>query len=65
MAVLPFAAAAAGAELVAAAVRVFGGVGLHQLGWSAVRREQVRHRTHRPLDVIKERFVSGSTLAIL
>ena len=60
VAVFPFAAAGAGAWLVAAAVGVFGRVALHQLGRCSVGRKQVGHDAHRSVDVVEEELVAGA-----
>ena len=54
VAVLPFASAAAGAGVVATASCVADGVGVHDLGWRSVGREQFGHRPHRFLYVMEE-----------
>ena len=54
MALLPFAPAAAGTGVVAAASCVAGGVGGHDLGWRSVRHKEFGHCPHRFLYVMKE-----------
>ena len=60
MAALPFAATPAWAGVVAAALRIAGGIGIHDLGGGAVLGEQRGHRSHRLVDVMKEAFEGGA-----
>jgi hypothetical protein len=60
MAVLPFAATPARAWVVAAARRVAGGIGIHDLGGRAILGEQPGHRSHRLVDVMKEALEGGA-----
>ena len=64
MAVLPFAAAAAGARRVPAAVGVLLGIRRHQLGRCAVAHKQVGHHAHQPIDVVEEGLVAGTEVVL-
>ena len=64
MALLPLAAAAAGAGIVAPAPRVLGGDDLHQLGRSAAGGEQLGHDRHRLLDMVEERLVARAEVVL-
>ena len=60
VAVLPLAAAPARAGVVAAALRVACGVGVHDFGGGAILGEQLGHRPHRLVHVMKEALVGGA-----
>src|SRR4249920_734672 len=64
VAVLPLAAVAAGAGVVAAAPRVAPGVGVHELGRGPVRPQQRAHGFHGLGDVVEEVLVAGAEVVL-